>query len=162
MKLTHLAAALLSLALAPAAYAQVDCYELRRVMTEAKDDFDNIRGKELEDDVYQSTLEIGGSRDCTIDLGLYPTYTCNFQFENTDWLWSAYRLRLGEVRGCLSNWKQTDLREQPYRDEGYRTLEGVSFEGSGQYEDMDWTVFIQQHMQNGRAHYHIWVELSYF
>jgi hypothetical protein len=37
----------------------------------------------------------------------------------------------------------------------------VRFAGSGQYDGMEWEVLIQQHMQNGQAHYHVWVDLTY-
>jgi hypothetical protein len=151
---------LAGLALAPAAYAQVDCSEIRRVMDEAQNDFARIKGDKIETDFYHSRYEIGGSHDCTIDLSLTPSYTCDFQFDRPDWAYTPYNLRLGEVRRCLSNWKQTDIKGQPYRDEGYRMLEGVRFEGSGDYAGIEWAVFIQQHMQNGQAHYHVSVEFT--
>jgi len=154
------AIALAPAAYAPAAHAQVDCSEIRRVMDQSDDYFARIKGNKLDDDLFQSRYEIGGSHDCSIDLSTIPSYTCDFQFERPDWAYTPYNLRLGEVRRCLSNWKQTDIKGQPYRDEGYRMLEGVRFEGSGDYEGMEWAVFIQQHMQNGQAHYHVSVEFT--
>ncbi|HVY90714.1 MAG TPA: hypothetical protein VG942_17745 [Hyphomonadaceae bacterium] len=145
---------------APVAHAQVDCSEIRRVMVEAETDFSRIKGNKLDDGVFESHYEIGGSHDCTIDLSLAPSYSCDFQFERPDWAYTPYNLRLGEVRRCLSSWKQADIKGEPYRDEGYRMLEGVRFEGSGEYDGKEWAVTIQQHMQSGQAHYHVSVEFT--
>jgi len=163
MKTTLALAALFGLTLAPAAYAQVDCGEIRRVMAEAENDFDDITGDEVGDDVYKSRYLIGGAKDCYVDLSFGASYFCLFLHDHPDTAFSAYRYRLGEVRRCLSNWKQTAIPEQrPLSGDGFRDLEGVSFEGSGDYEFTEWTVLVEQHIENGNVHYHVRITLEFY
>lgn len=155
-------AALLGLALAPAAYAQVDCGEIRRVMAEARNAFDDISGAKVGDRVYESSYLIGGAKDCYVDLSQGASYYCLFIHEHPDSAFSAYGYRLGEVRRCLSNWKQTAIPEEsPLRGDGFRSLEGFRFQGSSDYRDFEWIVMVEQHIENDQAHYHVRVQLDY-
>lgn len=162
MKRALASAALIGLALGPAAHAQVSCGELRRVMTEAETDFEDITGREIEDGFYELTYLIGGARQCYAELDIVADYYCIFVHDEPSTAFSAYRYRLGEMRTCLSSWKQTALKEEPpLRGDGYRDLEGVQFEGSGEYAYMTWLVSVEQHIVNDSAHYHVRIELEY-
>jgi hypothetical protein len=163
MKLAPALAGILGLALAPVAYAQVDCGEIRRVMAEAENDFDDIAGDEIGDEVNESRYRIGGAKECAIDFSSVPIYFCLFQHDQPSSAFSAYKYRLGEVRRCLSDWKQTAVREErPLGGDGYRDLEGVRFGGPGAKDFREWSVIVEQHIVGGRAHYHVRIAFEGF
>lgn len=155
-------AALFGLVLAPAAHAQISCAEMSGVMREAGNDFDDIAGAEIEDGVYEASLEIGGARECYVDVLVWASYYCLFQHEHPDTAFSAYGYRLSELRNCLSDWKQVAIPEDSPIDDGYRNLEGVRFTASDDNDGFEWLVVVEQHIVDGEAHYHVRVELSYF
>ena len=37
---------------------------------------------------------------------------------------------------------------------------GKTFAGSGDYEDLEWAVVIEEHTEDGSTHYDIWFDLA--
>jgi len=163
MKYSLALAALLGLTLAPAAYAQISCSEVRKIIADAEDDFDGITGAKIEEDFYKATYNLTGAQECTVDNEFDSIYSCGYQYGPYSTAYSAWSSRLAEIGSCLSGWKVTGVpADAKADDDGYRTLTGSLYEGSGDYEDLEWAVVLEEHTDTSGTHYHVWVELAYY
>lgn len=163
MKLALASAALLGLALAPAAYAQVSCSEVRRVIEESEYDFDEITGAKIEEDYYKATFSLSGADECTIDYEWDSIYSCGFQYQSYASATAAWNAQAAAVSSCLAGWAPSSVTpESTATNNGYRVLMGALYVGSGAFEDLEWAVVLEEHAETGSTHYHLWVELAYY
>jgi hypothetical protein len=163
MKLAFASAALLGLTLAPAAYAQVTCSEVSRLLSEVESDFENISGEEIDDYLFEATFSISGAYDCQVDLDWDSVYFCEWQYTSYSAAAAAMSSHAAALGYCLSGWKSGSMTADTAADEeGYRTLGGTFWAGTGAYEDMEWDVELEEHTDSNGTHYHVWIGLIYY
>lgn len=162
MKLALTLSVTLGLMLTPAAYAQATCSEIARINSEALEDFDAITGDEIEDDHYKASVWLSGAGDCQIDFEFDSIYTCLYQFESYASASAAWNAHVAAVSSCLADWKPGSVTPDSAATDGYRTLSGTRHTGTGNYEDMDWAVILQEHTGTHGTDYHVLVELVYW
>lgn len=161
MKTALVSAALVGLMLAPAAYAQVTCSDVSRLLSEAETDFEDITDEEIDDDYFDASYRIGDADECTIDYSLDSVYTCSWVYSSYSSAQVEFSSDLNSVSSCLSGWSAKALTPDASATDGYRTLVGTRFVGSGDYEDMEWVVELEEHTDSDGLHYHVWVDLAY-
>jgi hypothetical protein len=162
MKLAHTLSVVIGLILTPTAYAQPTCSEFARITSEALEDFDAIIGEEIETDSYKASVWLSGAGECQIDYEWDSIYTCLYQFESyasASAAWDAQHAALGS---CLAGWAPTSMTPESEAPDGYRTLSGTRYTGSGDFVDMDWAVILQEHTGTHGTDYHLLVELVYW
>ena len=162
MKRALTLAVTLGLILAPAAYAQATCSEIVRINSEALEDFDAIAGEEIEGDLYEASVWLSGAGDCNIDYEFDSIYSCLYQFESYDSAAAALNANLAAVGSCLAGWTSSSVTPDSEAKEGYRTLSGTLHAGTGDYEDMEWAVILEEHTGTHGTDYHVWVQLAYY
>ena len=162
MKLALALCATLGLVLAPAAYAQVSCSEFARITSEGLGDFSAITGDEVQDDLYESSVWLSGADDCGIGMEWDSIYTCLYQFDSYASASASLSTHLAELSSCLAGWAPSSIAADDIADDGFRTLSGTRYSGTGDYEDMDWAVILQEHTGEHGTDYHVLVELVYW
>ena len=162
MKLALVLCATLGLVLTPAAYAQVSCSEFARITSEGLGDFSAIAGDEVQDDLYESSAWLSGADDCGIDWELDALYTCLYQFDSYASASASWSAHLVELSSCLAGWEPSDIAVDEVADDGFRKLSGTRYSGTGDYEDMDWAVILQEHTGAHGIDYHVVVELVHW
>ncbi len=161
MKTALVSAALVGLMLAPAAYAQVTCSNVTRLLSEAQTDFEDITDDEIDDDYYEASYWIGDADECTIDYSLDSVYTCTWVYSSYSSAQAEFNSDLSSVSSCLSGWSTKAVSPDATATDGYRTLGGTRFVGSGTYIDLEWVVELEEHTDSEGLHYHVWVDLAY-
>jgi hypothetical protein len=164
MKLVFASAALLGLSLAPAAYGQITCSEVNRLLSEAEYDFEDIEGAEIEDYYYKATYNISGANECTIDIEFDSVYSCEWQYYSQSDASAAMSSHIASLGYCLSGWSApSSMSAQPSADSnGYRRIAGTFWEGKGDFIDLEWAVELEEHNDSSGTHYHLWVDLVYY
>ena len=161
MKAAVAIAAGLALALAPAAYAQVMCSEISRVSNAAMDEFEDITGAEIEDDLYKATFSIAGATECTVEYSFDSVYSCLWVYDSEAAALAAYSTQSGAVGACLSSWTRRDDNDTGDASDGLRYIRGVYYAGSGAQSDLEWGVFMEEHRTATVTDWHVWVALAY-
>ena len=161
MKITIPALASLALALAPAAHAQVSCSEVSAVIGYAEDDFEDISGDEIDDDLYEATFALNGSQECSVDYTLDSVYSCLWVFDSQAAAASAYTTQYSTVSRCLSGWTTKDMTPEATANAGYRVLQGAFVTGSGDASDLEWAVILEEHTVDSATDWHVAVGLAY-
>jgi len=155
-------AASIVLTLAPAAYAQVSCSEINRINTEGLDDFEDITGDKVDDDLYRATYKLSGADECNLDYEWDSIYSCSYQFSSYASASDARNSMAAIVGSCLPGWTSSSVTPESTATDGWRTLVGTLYAGSGTYEDMEWATVLEEHTDTNGTHYHVWVELAYY
>jgi hypothetical protein len=154
-------AASLALALAPAAYAQVSCSEIASLNAYGLDDFDDIAEEEIEEDYYDASFRLSGAEECTVDYAFDSVYSCLWVFASYAEASSALSAQLSAIGPCLAGWSSRNATPDSTATDGYRTLQGVFYEGAGTYIDMEWGVGLEEHTSSSGTDWHVWVDLAY-
>lgn len=155
-------AASLALALAPVAHAQVTCSEVANVNRYGLDDFEEIAEDEIDDDYYDASYYLAGAEECNVDYTLDSIYSCIWVYDSYASASASYSAQISALGSCLSGWQyRTEATDSEAKD-GYRTVQAASYEGSGQYLDMAWGVFIEEHTFDGGTDWHLVTGLAYF
>ncbi len=155
-------AAVTGLFLAPAAYAQVSCSELNRINDEALDDFDGILGEELDDDLYRATYALSGATECNVDYTWDSVYSCGYQFSSYAAGSDARNSLAATIAACLPGWQSKGVTPDAAAADGYRTLAGTLYAGTGVNADLEWASVLEEHTDANGTHYHVWLELAYY
>jgi hypothetical protein len=154
-------AASLALALAPAAYAQVTCSEVSRLIEYAKDDFDDITGEEIDDDYYKASYSLPGAAECTVDYNFDSVYYCLWVYDSYSAASAALSAQGYALVSCLSGWTPRSITPDATASAGYRMLQGTSYEGSGANVDFEWSVGLEEHTHAQGTDWHVWVDIAY-
>jgi hypothetical protein len=163
MKLALASAALLGVSLAPAAHAQITCTHANRLVEAALDDFDDIAGKKLDGFVYETTYPLPRAASCRIDVDLFVVYRCDYPYASSAAASGARTADTAELAACLTGWSRSALTAADAADSnGFRSLGGAAWEGSGKYRDLEWSVSVEEHTDANGAHYHLWIELVHY
>jgi hypothetical protein len=165
MKLALASAALVGLTLAPGAYAQITCSEVNRLISESDVDFEDISGDEIDDDYYEATYSIGGASECTVDVEFDSVYSCEWQYQYYSDASAALSSHVSALGYCLGGgWSAPkSMKTDASADsQGYRTVAGTYWEGSGKYLDLEWAAELEEHTDSNGTHYHLWVDLVYY
>jgi hypothetical protein len=161
MKATTPIAASLVLALAPAAHAQVTCSEVNRLIEYSKDDFDEIAGEEVDDDFYKATYTLAGAAECTVDYAFDSVYGCLWVYDSYSAASAALSSQGYALLSCLSGWTPKSITPATTATDGYRTLQGTYYTGTGVNEDLEWSVGLEEHTHSQGTDWHVWVDLAY-
>jgi hypothetical protein len=162
MKLIFALAAIGGLALGSAANAQVSCSEINRINTESLDDFEGISGEEIDDENYKATYKLSGADDCSLNYEWDSIYSCGYQFSSYASASDARNSLAGAIGSCLPGWQSRTVPAEAAASDGWRTLTGTLYSGTGTYEDLEWASVLEEHTDTSGTHYHVWVELAYF
>lgn len=166
MKRALASAALLGLTLAPGAYAQITCSEVNRLIVESDVDFEDIAGEEIDDELYRATFRLAGATACEIDLEFDSVYYCDFPYQSYGDASAALGSQVAALGYCLtsSGWSAPKaLKTDSTADsDGYRTIAGTYWEGTGKNVDLEWAVELEEHRDSNGLHYHLWVDLAYY
>ena len=162
MKLTLALAAICGLVLAPAANAQVSCSEINRINTEGLDDFEGIAGAKVDDDHYRATYKLSGADECNLNYEWESIYSCGYQLSSYASASDVRNSLAGAVSSCLPAWKSRSATPEATATDGWRTLTGTLYSGTGAYEDLEWAAVLTEHTDASGTHYHVWMELAYF
>ncbi len=154
-------AAGLALALAPAAHAQVTCAEIGRVAAAAPDEFEDIAGEEIEDDLFKASYTLSGATECTVEYSFDTVYSCLWLYGNEADATAAYNAQVVAVGGCLPTWERRDDNDAGNFSDGLRYVRGYYFAGLDVQEDVEWGVFMEEHKTATEADWHVWVALAY-
>jgi hypothetical protein len=152
----------LVLALAPVAHAQVTCSEVAKVNSYGLEDFVDITGDEIDDDYYSATYKLVGADECSIDYTTDSIYSCSWFFSSYALASSAYDVHLSALASCLSGWRYEAQQTDPQAKNGYRSLKAAAYLGSGQYSDMAWGAFLEEHAFDSGTDWHVTIGLAYF
>lgn len=155
-------AAVAGLLTAPAAYAQVSCSELEHINLESADDFDGIVGEEIDDDVYRATYTLGGASECSIDYAWDSVYSCGYQFSSYQAGAEARNSMSAMIAACLPGWQSKGVTPDAAAADGFRTLAGTLYSGTGANADLEWASVLEEHTDTNGTHYHVWLELAYY
>lgn len=162
MKRAHILSMAIGLMLAPAAYAQPACSEFARITAEALEDFDTITGDEVGSHLYKATVWLSGAGECQIDFDWDSIYTCLYQFESLASASANLDSHQAAISSCLAGWQPTSMMPESESQDGFRSLSGTRYTGTGEYADMDWAVVLQEHTGTHGTDYHVLVELIYW
>ncbi len=162
MKLAHMLSVVVGLILTPAAYAQATCSEFARITSEALGDFDAITGDEIEADLYKASVWLSGAGECQIDNEWDSIYTCLYQFESHASASAAWDNHHAVLSSCFADWAPIGMTPSSEGKDGYRTLSGTRYTGTGDFEDMEWAVFLEEHTGSHGTDYHVTLELVYW
>jgi hypothetical protein len=165
MKLALASAALLGLTLAPGAWAQISCTEVNRLISESDNDFEDISGEEVDLDLYEATYNVAGAKECLVDLEWDAVYSCEWQYAYHSDASSALSSHVAALGYCLgSGWSAPkSMKVDSTADSnGYRTIAGTIWDGTGKYADMEWAVELEEHTDSNGTHYHLWVDIVYY
>lgn len=162
MKQMLVLAAIAGLFLVPAAHAQVNCSEINRLNGEAFDDFDAILGEELDDGLYRATYTLTGAGSCSVNYEWDSVYSCEYQFADYSAASGTRDSLAATIAACLPGWPSAGVTTDSAATDGYRTLAGTRFAGSGTYADLEWVSVLEEHTDTNGTHYHVWVELGYY
>lgn len=162
MKIFTPIATSIALTLAPAAYAQVSCSEINRINTESLDDFEGITGEEIDDEVYKATYKLSGADDCSVSYEWDSIYSCGYQFSSFASASDARNSLASAIGSCLPGWQSKSVPAEAAASDGWRTLTGTLYSGTGTYEELEWASVLEEHTDTSGTHYHVWVELAYF
>lgn len=154
-------AASLALALAPAAHAQVSCKQVNALIAYGLDDFEEITDAEIEEDYYESSYFLAGAAECTVDYFFESVYVCVWTYSSQASASAAYNTQLNAVGSCLAGWKQGAVKPDEKAADGFRTLEGYYYGGSGSNADLEFGVILEEHTANNAVDWHVVVELAY-
>jgi hypothetical protein len=155
-------AAVLALALAPAAHAQVNCTEISRISKSALDgEFKDLTGKEIEDDLFNATYKLTGAAECTVEFSFDTVYACLWTYVTEADATTAYNAQVMAVGGCLPAWERRDDNDAGNFSDGLRYVRGFYFAGAGDESDLEWGVSMEEHRTATENDWHVWVELAY-
>jgi hypothetical protein len=165
-KVALASAALLGLSLAPVAYAQISCSDVNRLIEESDVDFEDIAGEEIDDYLYRATFRIAGANSCEVDLDFDAVYYCDWQYQSYGDASAALSSQVAALGYCLSSsgWSAPkSLKTDSAADsDGYRTIAGTYWEGTGSNLDLEWAVELEEHRDSNGMHYHLWIDLVYY
>jgi hypothetical protein len=134
-------AAGLALALALPAHAQVNCSDLKKVLTEGRAEFVGITGDEIgeagsdEPSVYKSTLSLRGAGECAIYMDNDAIFECVRDIPSERTAKAAYDAGLGGMKSCLVGW-EADALDAPEPSANRKRLAGTYFSGAGDFAGM--------------------------
>jgi hypothetical protein len=154
-------AAGLALALAPAAHAQVSCSEVSRIAKSALDEFKDLTGKEIEDDLFNATYKLAGAAECTVEFSFDTVYACLWTYDTEAGATVAYNAQVMAVGGCVPTWERRDDNDSGNFSDGLRFVRGLYFAGAGAESDLEWGVTMEEHKTAKEADWHVWIELAY-
>jgi hypothetical protein len=160
MKIAFLAAAL-AFAFAPVAHAQLSCSEVTDFVGYALDDFDDIAGDEIDDDVYSVTQNFAGASECAISYEFDSVYACIWVYQSADEANAAYNAQSSALAPCLASGWKSETPDPGAADSGITPLRKVYYEGEGDNADLEWTVLMEEHQDNDVHDWHVWVSLAY-
>lgn len=162
MKLASAAVAVAALASAPVAHAQITCTDVNLITTAASDDFTDLAGDEVDDDLYESTYLIAGANACSIDLFLEAVHSCVWNFASQSDAIRTYNANVAAIAPCLSAWKAGAMKIDEVPLDGARVTAGMSYVGSGAFEYLEWLVVLEEVVSGSPSPYRLWVELAYY
>ena len=151
----------LALALAPAAHAQVACSEITRVTKSAPDDFEDLKGEEIEDDLFKAKFNLAGASECTVEYSFDTVYSCLWVYVTEADASTAFGAQSAALAACLPAWTRRDDNDTGNFSDGLRYLRGVYYAGSGDQSDLEWGVFVEEHRAPTVTDWHVWVALAY-
>ena len=107
MKIGLVAAAAMALApfMAAQAHAQSGCDNMKRIVAEALDAFPTLRGDEIDDDWFDSTLYLQGAAECTIDLSIASVFSCAWDFDAAAPADAHAGVLAQAAQQCLPGWQ---------------------------------------------------------
>ncbi len=153
-------AAGLALVLAPVARAQASCSDVSSLNAYGLDDFDEIAEDEIEEDLYDTSYVISGAEECSIDYAFDSVYSCLWVYSDYSAASAAWNSQLSSLGNCLAGWTSSPASATEAKD-GYRTLQGMYYSGSGTYLDMEWAVILEEHVSDTGTDWHVWVDVAY-
>lgn len=163
MKLAIALAAAMGLALAPAAAAQASCSQVEFVIKAAVDDFESIVDDETDEEgVYETTYWLPRAGDCFLDLYEDSIYSCSYAFSTQQEANVAFDNQAATLAACLgAAWPTDALPSQTEFTNQSRRIRGTVYAGSGDREDMGWSLSLEEFAEGGSSTYKVWIEMIY-
>jgi hypothetical protein len=163
MKLAIALAAVMGLALAPAAAAQATCSQINTVTEAAADDFDSILDDESDEEaIYETSFWLARAGDCFIDLFEDSIYSCSYDYSTQAAASAAFDTQNAIVGACIAaTWAPSALPAQDEFKGQTRRLRGTVYEGAGEHIDMGWSVSLEEFAGDTGTSYKVWVEMVY-
>lgn len=151
-----------ALASAPIAHAQITCADVNLITAAASNDFADLTGDELGDDLYKSSLLIAGANSCAVDLFLEAVHSCVWNFASQSDGIRTYNTNVAAIAPCMSGWTATAMKIDEAPLDGTRVTAGMSYVGSGAFEYLEWVVVLEEVVSGSPSPYRMWVELVYY
>jgi hypothetical protein len=146
---------------APMAHAQAVCSDVPKLVDYALDDFDDIIDEEVSDDLYSTTEMLANAAECGVSYEFDSVYACMWIYDNAAAAGAAYNAQVSALAPCLaSGWTPaTPVMGNPAN--GLTPLSKAVYDGEDDNTDLEWTVMMEEHQQDGIHDWHVWVALSY-
>lgn len=135
MKTGLVAAAAMALAPFMTAHAQSGCDNMKRIVAEALDAFPTLRGDEIDDDWFDSTLYLQGAAECTIDLSIASMFSCAWDFDAAAPADAHAGVLADAARQCLPGWRWEAIEPGTKSENNLAITRGIRMIGNDDYED---------------------------
>ena len=146
---------------APCAAAQVTCAEIKTVIAAAEDDFEAFEGEKISEELYKSTYALPGAQYCTVGFEFDSIFSCLFVFDSLASAQTAMNAHSASMAACLPGWAVEQLTPPTTVTDGVRSLQGATYTGSGDQIDLEWAVYLDEHIFDGGRDLHVGIGLAY-
>jgi hypothetical protein len=96
-----------------------------------------------------------------LDYEFDSIFSCLFVFDSLASAQSAMNAHAASIVTCLPGWAAEQLSPATTATNGVRSLQGATYAGSGDQEDLEWAAYMEEHTFDGGRDWHVWVGLAY-